>query len=650
MRRFTLFHKSAIETHPLQVYASALIFSPTSSLVRQLFRYEIPVWLAKLPMMEESWYRPLMLEGHVGSVLSVAFSLDSQMIASASADGTVRLWSVNTGECLQRLEGHSGWALSVTFSPTNTQVASASDDRTIWIWDIATGRCEQILEGHDDWVWSVDFSHDGRHVASASKDQSVRLWDVTTGQCLITLRSSGGLRSAIFSPDGRLIASASDDGTLRLWKVATGQCDATIVGHDDAVSSLAFHPDSRKLASGSYDCSVKLWDIHTGECLYTFQGHRGRVECVAFSPSGTRILSASSDRHLRLLDADTGRVLQILDGHRDEVNSVAFSPDGRQVVSASKDRTVGLWDIFLHQRRLPEILTHDDRVRSVAFSSTGNKLASASDDHTVLIWDVDTCTSYQQLTGHTDTVDAAVFSPDDEARLLASGSYDGAVKVWDLATGSLRHTIDGHTEAVTAVAFSSDGRQIISASADGIVRIWDAVTAQFILAAKIGIAMYKLSYLNSLLITDVGVFDIERSLSPSAEGSTASLVLAIPATIPADMASDLKQVELRGRRGFGFNPDSSWITWNGHELLWLPSPYRPSASAVHGSIICHWMCNRPYSDCWLRRGTSIILVPLALYHCQQYPLISASKILRSSTFVMTTCVSAASGKVRYMFC
>src|SRR6478735_11226846 len=108
-----MYHQRAIESFPLQTYASALLFSPTASLFRQQFQHEEPEGIKIKPGMSDSWSACLRtLEGHNDWVRSVAFSHDSTRLASASGDRTVKVWDANSGACLQTLEGHSSWVSS----------------------------------------------------------------------------------------------------------------------------------------------------------------------------------------------------------------------------------------------------------------------------------------------------------------------------------------------------------------------------------------------------------------------------------------------------------------------------------------------------------------------------------------------------------
>jgi len=145
-RRFILYHKWVIENSPLQVYASALVFSPTRSLMREAYKQEEPEWITTKPIIEDHWNACLqMLEGHSDGVMSVTFSHDSKLLASASYDKTVRIWDVGTGFLQQTLEGHSDGVMSVAFSHDSKLLASASYDETVRIWDVSTSFCHQIV-------------------------------------------------------------------------------------------------------------------------------------------------------------------------------------------------------------------------------------------------------------------------------------------------------------------------------------------------------------------------------------------------------------------------------------------------------------------------------------------------------------------------
>ena len=111
--------------------------------------------------------------------------------------------------------------MSAVFSIDGRRIATAGADGTVKLWDAATGAWLRTLNGHSDLVMSVCFSPDGQRILSSSRDQSARLWDVASGTELLTLKGHRGwLFTAAFSPDGKRILTGGD-GTAKIWEAAT---------------------------------------------------------------------------------------------------------------------------------------------------------------------------------------------------------------------------------------------------------------------------------------------------------------------------------------------------------------------------------------------------------------------------------------------
>jgi WD40 repeat protein len=272
-----MYHKGAIEQYPLQTYASALLFSPKKSLIRNLFEQDEPDYITIVPGTRDDWSACLQtLEGHRDTITSVAFSCNSTQLASAAGDNTIRIWDASTGRCLRTLEGHSSRVSSAAFSPNSTRLVSASQDSTVKIWDVSSGACLQTLEGHSAKVESVAFSHDSTQIVSASEDKTIKIWDISSGGCLQKLEGHNSRVSDVaFSRDSTRLASASYDGTVKIWDPSSGACLRTLGGHSDSVEHVAFSYNSTQIASVSYDRVIRLWDVDNGICLQTL--HVGKM-------------------------------------------------------------------------------------------------------------------------------------------------------------------------------------------------------------------------------------------------------------------------------------------------------------------------------------------------------------------------------------
>lgn len=114
---------------------------------------------------------------------------------------------------------------AIAFDPRECRLASGSDDHTIKLWDLQTGQCLQTLQGHNRAVVSISFHPQGNLIASGSFDRTLKLWDLQRGINIATLQGhTSPILSATFAPDGRRLVSSSEDGTIRLWDRATGEC------------------------------------------------------------------------------------------------------------------------------------------------------------------------------------------------------------------------------------------------------------------------------------------------------------------------------------------------------------------------------------------------------------------------------------------
>lgn len=469
---------STVDEFPLQLYYSAIIFAPTSSLVRQTFKHELPVWLPDPPTTEEDWGPCVQsLQAISPAIWAVAISPDSKLLAVGTNEETVEIWDPTVGLCMATLYGHDGPVMNVAFSSDSALLATTSDDFVI-IWDLEVYERIATLEGHTDTVTDVAFQPNSRILASSSYDNTIRIWDLSTNTCTEILKGHlDAVQKLAFSHDARLIASASSDSTLKLWDVTTGKCQLTLEGHTESVESVTFSPDSTLVASSSDDESIKIWNVATATCVATLEGHDDSVESVAFSPRSPTLASASLDGTVKLWDVATGECLTTFDGHTDGVQSVAFSPDGRILASASRDATVKLWDTEV--KSVINKLSHGSRVKSFKRSGDSKFLVSITNDGSVSLYNLLSSSSDPILEGLHDATLKVVFSPD--SRMLLTSSKDGNVKLWDLDAGvSLRATYSSEPSFHWAIQISGDSSMIALGSRQSAMKLLDTATGEII--------------------------------------------------------------------------------------------------------------------------------------------------------------------------
>ncbi len=403
---------------------------------------------------------------HEGIIWAVSVSPNGKMVASASADGTVKLWHLD-GALIKQFKNPEGEPyLAVGFTPDSQQLIVGGSSRNgikgkAEVIQIGTWK-QTSLGNHDAPVVSVAVSPNGKTIATSSEDGLIRLFDLTGKRRKTLAGHDAPVRSVTFSPDGQLLASAGDDRTIRLWR-PDGTPIKTLVGHTAQVRSVQFSPNSKLLLSSSWDETVRLWN-REGEPVREIAGHDALVHDAAFSPDGKTLASAGWDKTIKLWTLE-GTLITTLKGHSAQIRSLSFSPDGL-LASAGGDRTVRLWR--LSRPLLATLQDHWARVYSVTFSPDGQLLASGGADTVVRLWNRQG-KPLRQLKGHAGVVWTVQFSPD--GKTLASASSDRTVKLWSRA-GKLLKTLSGHAGSVYSVSFSPNGQFLASTGADLTVRLW----------------------------------------------------------------------------------------------------------------------------------------------------------------------------------
>ncbi len=436
---------------------------------------------------------------------------EGTQIATASDDGTVRLWNLS-GQQVAEFKGHQRPVNSISFSPNGQMLASTGDDETIRLWDLS-GKQVLIFKGD---IYSVSFSPDSKLVATAEEDGIIKLRNLSTQKVVELKGNHAPIHSISFSPTNNLIAAGGSDGTIRLWNFVRSQV-VTFKGHRNSVNNVSFSPDGKLIASTSQgqpvmvqdlsgrqviivkgsqyqvssasfspdgkfiatagdDSTLRLWDL-SGKEFKKFKGHQRQVNNVTFSPNGKLIATAGDDETAKLWNL-SGQLLTKFQGHRGKVWSVSFSPDGQLVATGGTGGFLRLWN--LSGQQVTEFKAHQGWVSSISFSSDGKLIATGGDDKTARLWNL----SGQQVTefkSHKGWIYSVRFSPDN--KLIATAHADGTAQLWDLSGKLLRH-YELDQGKIHSLSFSPDGKLLATAGADGITRLWNLSGKQVVSLRK----------------------------------------------------------------------------------------------------------------------------------------------------------------------
>ncbi|KAI1390518.1 transcription initiation factor TFIID subunit 5 [Hypoxylon trugodes] len=223
------------------------------------------------------------LIGHSAPVYSIAFSdsirnldrniyegdpqpeTDSKLLLSCSADGQVRLWSLEVWACLCIYRGHDGPILSLSWSPHGHYFVTGGWDKTVRVWSQDHASALRLMVGHDTAISVVTWHPNGTYVFSASDetDKSIRMWSVVAGDCVRIFTGHAEYISALeCAPNGKILASADIAGNIFLWDIEKGTRIKRCRGHGrGGIWSMSFSVESNMLVSGGQDNTIRVWDV-----------------------------------------------------------------------------------------------------------------------------------------------------------------------------------------------------------------------------------------------------------------------------------------------------------------------------------------------------------------------------------------------------
>jgi WD40 repeat protein/biotin carboxyl carrier protein len=321
------------------------------------------------------------------------------------------------GEQLTEMTGHTAPITGLALGADGHLLASASEDRTVilWSWPQGNRRCQLP---HPAEVHAVAFAPpgkpgDGWQLLTGAGDGQARLWNVSAdgvvkAPVLFSQVHENAIRAVAFSQDGKWCATGGEDKRIGLWETATGTHLGWLNGaeagayaaHKGGVTSLSFTADGHLVSAGRDNC-LKVWQLHgsTGTLINQISGRTGEVHQFGIHPEGNKVLFDHGEE-LRLLDRRGWDVLGSFRSHRQgRFTALAhFSPTGKLVLSVANNGRIQLWKV-----PVPEALSHQ-------------------------LWNLNSYEVRHFIPPTPAPVTCGVFAPDE--KVFFTGGVDKVIRVW----------------------------------------------------------------------------------------------------------------------------------------------------------------------------------------------------------------------------
>uniref|UniRef100_A0A674GH58 WD repeat domain 17 n=1 Tax=Taeniopygia guttata TaxID=59729 RepID=A0A674GH58_TAEGU len=292
--------------------------------------------------------------GHVETIFDCKFKPDNpDLLATASFDGTIKVWDINTLSAVYTSPGNEGVIYSISWAPGNLNcIAGGTSRNGGFIWDIQKGKLITRFSEHGkNGIFCIAWSHkDSKRIATCSSD----------GFCIIRTIDGNVLHkykhpAAVFGCDWSqnnkdMIATGCEDKNVRVYYLATSsdQPLKVFTGHTAKVFHVRWSPLREGiLCSGSDDGTVRIWDYTQDACINVLSGHTAPVRGLMWNPEIPYLLiSGSWDYTIRVWDTRDGTCLDTVYDHGADVYGLTCHPSRPfTMASCSRDSTVRLWSL-----------------------------------------------------------------------------------------------------------------------------------------------------------------------------------------------------------------------------------------------------------------------------------------------------------------
>ncbi len=360
--------------------SNCVCWSPDSKRIAVANEKTVQIWNV------ESRTQQAECSGHEGGVFSVTWHPTEDIIASASSDGTVRLWNLD-GSVRTQLDAHKNVVNCVQWSPDGTWLASGSQDMSVRLWSPDGEPGPVFKNGLNSYVITVAWSKDSQHLA-CNTAQSARIFGLEEpeeSRSIYVTKYAGAISSLLWSSDDQRLAVGGAIG-IRLLNISGSDIEVSL-GHSRAISDMDIHQKAEQIVTVGHDGVARFWKSD-GTPLRATTVSDADAQRVAFNTTDDRISAsgrANGKSTIRIWSPQSNDAGPPIEGHDGTITSLAWNSDGKRLATANR-KTIRIWSA--NDSSAERVIPHEFYTHALAWSPSGDQFASV--DHDLFIWNSST--------------------------------------------------------------------------------------------------------------------------------------------------------------------------------------------------------------------------------------------------------------------
>ncbi|KAL1524903.1 hypothetical protein AB1Y20_019781 [Prymnesium parvum] len=283
--------------------------------------------------------------GHKKKVHTVSWNSTGAKLASGSVDQSVHVWALDeTGRSVDtELKGHQESVDQLRWEPVQPDVLStASADKTVRIWDTRMSKCAQAIETRGENI-NIRWSPDGQHLAVGDKEDNISLIEMRKCKVLKNMKFGFEVNEMAWEQTGKLFFLTTGAGTVEVFLYADMLRQAepspvhTLHAHTANCYCIEFSSDGEKFAVGGADALVSIWNVKELVCEVTCSRLEWPVRTLSFSHDCNFIASGSEDPLIDIANVATSEQAHVIPCSA-AMNTVAWNPKRLLLAFAGDDK------------------------------------------------------------------------------------------------------------------------------------------------------------------------------------------------------------------------------------------------------------------------------------------------------------------------